>query len=134
MIRTAFVSSWGAYEAAANQIRVALELLLTERRIPRYTSKDGRRKVLTLHSRIDKFAATSSAKTRHLGELMKAVKRLGNVGSHCSADGRGKLRKADVYDALDLLQYVVDELYSKPSTKMARLAKQINRRKGPARR
>jgi hypothetical protein len=55
-IRKAFVLSWGEYEACVNQIRIALELLLAERGVPRYTTSSGKRTHLTLHSRIDQFA------------------------------------------------------------------------------
>ena len=111
-IRKAFTLSWGDYDVCANQIRVALELLLTERNVPRYTMKNGRRTLLTLHSRIDKFDNLSSAKNKHLSDLMKAVKWLGNVGSH-GADKTKALERGDVFDAFDLLQYVVDELYAR---------------------
>lgn len=132
-IRKAFVLSWGEHEACVNQIRIALELLLTERGVPRYTTNSsGKRTLLTLHSRIDKFA--SSTKDKHLSELMKAVKWLGNAGSHGSYDEVKILQRSDAFDSFDLLQYVVDELYTKSSSRLAKLAKGINRRKGPMRR
>ena len=132
-IRRAFVASWGDYAACANQIRIALESLLTERGVPRYSVKNGRRNLLTLHARIDKFAASASAKTKHLSDLMKAVKWLGNSGSHSLSDSSGSLTRSDVFDGFDLFQYVLDELYAKSSIRLKKLAKEINRRKGPAR-
>jgi hypothetical protein len=130
-IRKAFVLSWGEYEACVNQIRIALELMLTERGVPRYTTSKGKRSPLTLHSRIDKFA--SSTKDKHLSDLMKAVKWLGNAGSHGSYDEEKTIQRSDAFDSFDLLQCVMDELYVKSSSRLARLAKCINRRKGPMR-
>lgn len=133
-IRKAFISSWGEHDACANQIRIALELLLTERGVPKYTTRKGQRKLLSLHARIDRFANSTSAKNRHLSDLMRAVKWLGNAGSHGFEDQAETLRQSDIFDAFDLLQYVVDELYAKSSSRLAKLAKEINRRKGPMRR
>ena len=132
-IRRAFVASWGDYAVCANQVRIALELLLTERGVARYSIKNGRRNLLTLHSRIGKFAASASARTKHLSDLMKAVKWLGNTGSHSLGDNSGTLARSDVFDAFDLFQYVLDELYTKKSAQLKSLARQINRRRDPAR-
>jgi hypothetical protein len=109
-IRRAFASSWGDYDCCANQIRVALELLLTDRRIRGHQTKNGRRSLLTLHARIDKFASVTSTKTKHLSDSMKAVKWLGNVGSHGLVGEDKKLTHSDIFDAFDLLQYVLDEI------------------------
>ena len=65
---------------------------------------------------------------------MKAVKWLGNAGSHGSYDEVETLERADAFDSFDLLQHVVDELYAKSSSRLAKLAEGINRRKGPMRR
>lgn len=131
-IRKAFVFSWGEYEACVNQIRKALELLLTARGVPRFTiNSKGKRQILNLHSRIDKFA--SLTKDKHLSELMNAVRWLGNAGSHGSSKEVKGLEQTDAFDSLDLLQYVVDELYGKGSLRLAKLAKKINLRKGPMR-
>ena len=132
LIRKAFVSSWGDYNACANQIRIALELLLSARRVPKYvTDKKGSRKLLSLHARIDKFAKASSQKDKRLSDLMKAVKWLGNAGSHHFEDENKALKRSDIFKAFDLLQYILDELYSRNSSKLAKLANRINRRKGP---
>ena len=64
---------------------------------------------------------------------MKAVKWLGNSGSHNLSDSCGSLTRSDVFDGFDLFQYVLDELYAKSSIRLKKLAKEINRRKGPAR-
>jgi hypothetical protein len=133
-IRRAFVLSWGDYDACANQTRIALERLLTEQRVPAYSIKNGHRRFLSLHSRIERFADSTSTKTKHLSDLMKAVKWLGNVGSHGLPDNAKRLNRSDIFDAFDLLQYVLDELYTKKSSNLSKLAREINRRKGPARR
>lgn len=133
-VRRAFTSSWGDYDACANQIRVSLELLLDKRRVPRYTrTKNGKRTQLMLHARIEKFAKMTSTRTKHLADLMRAVKWLGNTGSHAFEDQTLSLEKSDIFDAFDLFQYVVDELYFKTSLRLVKLARRINLRRGPAR-
>ena len=132
-IRKAFVLSWGEYDACGNQIRIALELVLNEQHVPRFTVAKGKRSLLTLHSRIDKFAALGARKNKHLSDLMKAVKWLGNIGSHAFAESIENLTASDVFDALDLLQYIVDELYGSGMSRLTALARRINRQKGPRR-
>lgn len=124
-IKQAFVASWGDCSAAGNRIRVAAERLMDSIKIPKTTTKNGKRKLLSLHSRIDK----AQKKYPRIHGSLLAIKWLGNAGSHSAA-----LTQKDVFDAFDIFEIVLDELYSQhPSTTKA-LVRQINKRKGPARR
>lgn len=109
--------------AASNNVRTALEALLTELGVRRYNTKNGKRIFLNLHSRISLLPAKYS----ELGELLLAIKWLGNAGSH--ADSVVKID--DVMDAYELIDHVLQELYAQKAKKAKALARKINKKKGP---
>lgn len=109
--------------AASNNVRIALEALLTELGVKRFNVKNGRRVFLTLHSRITLLPAKHS----ELGDLLLAIKWLGNAGSHSDS----QVSIDDVMDAYDLVDHVLQELYTQKAKKAKALAKQINKKKGP---
>lgn len=57
---------------------------------------------------------------------MMAVKWIGNVGSH----GAEPLSQNDVFDGLDLLEHVLVEVFENRTKNIARLGRDIIRRKG----
>jgi len=109
--------------AASNNVRVALEALLTELGVKRFNTKNGKRVFLNLHSRISLLPTKYS----DLGDLLVAIKWLGNAGSHAES----AITIDDVMDAYDLIDHVLQELYMQKAMKAKALAKQINRKKGP---
>lgn len=114
---------WSDLSASANRIRAALELILTHKKIKKTQStKSGKRRVLSLHERIELF----KAKDAQLAETMLAVKWLGNAGSHTSS-----LNTNDVLDAFELLDHVIEELFVEKLKKIRKLTKGINKKKGP---
>ncbi|TVT30412.1 DUF4145 domain-containing protein [Marinobacter vinifirmus] len=109
--------------SAANHVRIALENLLTELRIKRFNSSNGKRKYLNLHQRIDLLPT----KFDHVKELFYAVKWLGNAGSHSHQE----LTFDDVFDAYEIISQILEEVYDDRRKKVASMAKKINKRKGP---
>lgn len=109
--------------SASNNIRIALESLLTELGIKRFVVKNGKRQFLNLHSRIGLLPV----KYTDLRDLLFAIKWLGNAGSH--ADSAVTLD--DVMDAYELIDHVLQELYAQRSKKAKDLAKLVNKKKGP---
>lgn len=109
--------------SAANHVRIALENLLTELRIKRFNSSNGKRKYLNLHQRIDLLPT----KFDHVKELFYAVKWLGNAGSHSHQE----LTFDDVFDAYEIISQILEEVYDDRKKKVASMAKKINKRKGP---
>jgi hypothetical protein len=109
--------------SASNNVRIALEALLTELGIKRFNSKNGRRLFLNLHSRISLLPPKYS----ELGELLLAIKWLGNAGSHADS----AVTIDDVMDAYELIDHVLQELYAQKTKKAKALAKLINKKKGP---
>ena len=116
---------WSDPESAANRIRSALELLLTAQRVNRTTGrikKNGKREFLSLHNRIQRFAA----KRASLAQNLLAVKWLGNAGSHANP-----ITRDDVLDGYEIMEYVLDEVFANRSRKVGALTRAINRRRGP---
>lgn len=124
LITSAFVLSWGDYEACVNRIRVCLELILDGLRVKRFTVKKGRRNRLSLHARID----LAQIKVPSTKPFLMAIKHLGNAGSHSVG-----LTREDAFDALDLLEAIVTTLYGEQK-KVNRLAHKIEKNKGPLKR
>jgi hypothetical protein len=123
-VRASYQHFWSDAVSCANRVRSAVEVLLTQQRIPRTTGrvKGKRRKFLTLHERIERFGVTRS----DLAAKLMAIKWVGNAGSHAQA-----VAVDDLLDGYDLLAFVLDELYSGRKQRVDSLASSINRRKAP---
>lgn len=116
-----FFSSPGA---AANNVRVAIEELLTELKIKRFTTTNGKRKFINLHQRIGLLPA----KYAPFKDMIFAIKWLGNAGSH----GHGEITMDDVMDAYELTEHILEEIYEPRVKKLKAIAKKVNKKKGPA--
>jgi len=123
-IRRAFSLYWGDREAAANAIRSAVEVLLTHLKVRRFAlNKNGRRYRLSLDARLKLLEPTNPALARGL----MAVKWIGNAGSHPE-----ELSKDDVLDGFEILDHVMTDAFSRhEKARIAKLAREITRRKGP---
>jgi hypothetical protein len=109
--------------AAANNIRVGIEQLLTELKIKRFNSVKGKRRFINLHIRITLLPSQYSG----IKDLIFAIKWLGNSGSH-SGESIGM---DDVMDAYEFLEHILEEIYGKKAKKLKALAKKVNKKKGP---
>jgi hypothetical protein len=125
-IKQAIISSFSLafnnHSAAANQIRIALECLLTHLKVKRFETIRGKRKRLNLHQRIELLPV----KHKNIKEVCLAIKWLGNAGSHCD----DKMSFDDVFDGYDMLSFVLEELYDNKHEHVKKLAKRINEKKG----
>ncbi len=109
--------------AAANQIRIALECLLTHLKVNRYRITRGRKQQrLVLHERIGLL----QPKYQKIKDICLAIKWLGNAGSHCDDE----MTFDDVFDGYDMLSFVLEELYDNKHEHVKKLAKKINDKKG----
>jgi hypothetical protein len=114
---------WSEPGSAVNAIRSAIELMLNDRGIKRFgQKKSGGRSLLSLHNRITIF----QNKLPRLAPLLLAAKWIGNEGSH-----NGEITRDDVFDAADLLEYVLEEVYAKRTVSLEKLSKTIIKKKGP---
>lgn len=109
---------WQSAEAAANQVRQAVEHLLDEQGV----TKSATCAFLSLHNRIKEFAS----KDVKNAEILLAVKWLGNSGSHASG-----LTRDDVFDAFDMVELVLVNLYDTTTATIMAKVKAVNTQKGP---
>ena len=109
--------------SAANHIRIALENLLTHMDIIRFATPKGKRRYLTLHERIELLPK----KHLEIKDLFVAIKWLGNAGSHSH---RG-VSSDDVFDAYELMEELLVEVFSNKRKNIKKLANKINKKKGP---
>ncbi len=122
-LHASFSSSWTDANSAANRIRVAVELLLDSLRIARTRkTKTGRRHRQSLHERIDALPPQRA----DIKDLLLAIKWLGNYGTH-----ETNLTQDSVYDALDIFEVVLTNLYSEHPRRIKQLVKVVNKRRGP---
>lgn len=122
-LQESFRLFFGSPAAASNSVRIALEALLTELGVKRFNTKNSRRILLSLHFRISLLPPKYS----ELRELLLAIKWLGNAGSHAES----AVTIDDVMDAYELIDHVLQELYTQKAKKAKALAKLINKKKGP---
>ena len=107
--------------AAGNRVRTCIELILNQQKINKTVTKSGKRKPLTLHSRITLF----KTKFNELGKNLLAIKWLGNAASHASG-----LEIDDIFDAYEILHHVLNEIYDNRTKQISQLTKKINKKKG----
>jgi hypothetical protein len=122
-LSSSFALLWSSPSAAANHVRIAVENMLDALRVPRAKRIKGVRMTpITLHQRIELFRTREA----FLADSLLAIKWIGNAGSHI-----GELTQDDVFDAYDILERVLDDLFVKNRSTTAKLVREINQRKGP---
>lgn len=110
--------------SAGSRLRTAVERLLDTQGVKSRARLPGRIVRLKLHERIEIFRRLRP----ELADALMAVKWLGNTGVHESA-----LTRDDVFDGYDIVEHVLDELLTERTARVQKLAKAINRRRGPRR-
>jgi hypothetical protein len=120
-IKTAFLLFWCSPSSASTHIRHSLEALMDGLKIKRFETTKGRRRRLWLHERLDLFCVGRE----HLGRSLLALKWIGNEGTH------NKITHEDIFDAFEILDHVLDELFVKRAKRVAKLASAINKSKRP---
>lgn len=100
--------------SASNNVRIAIEALLTELGVPTLSDKS---KSLTLHTRLEHLPSEYS----HFKELLMAIKWLGNAGSHPS----NTVTIDDVMDAYEIIDHVLHELFTQKAKRAKALAEKM---------
>lgn len=124
-LKSAFHLYWPNRHSCANAMRGAVERLLDELRVKKFVTRAGKRQRVTLHDRIVDLARIRP----EVGELLMAVKWMGNDGSH---EGDSTLSMDDVMNGFDIFEHVLDALYVKRGARITKLASTINKRKSAA--
>ncbi len=122
-LQQAFLASWSDFSSAANHVRSGVERLLDYLKEPKTKlSNAGKRECLSLHQRIGNLAT----RDKELSESLLAVKWLGNIGSHSD-----DLSRKDIFDAFDILEVILDDLFVRHRARVKKLVSVINKKKGP---
>lgn len=123
-IGTANELIWISPSAAANQLRQAVEILLTHLKVRKMQPANTRRR-LTTHARIDALRPTYP----DVADALEAVKWIGNTGSHESA-----VTIKYVLEGARYLELALRSLYDRTDEQLLKNAAKVNARKGrPAR-
>jgi hypothetical protein len=109
--------------AAANHLRQCVEEILTAAGIDIRDAKGGG--FIPLNDRIKIYEGKDSDNA----ERITALKWIGNHGSHPDED----LKKPDLFDAYDILEILLDDLYVGHNRNVRNIVAQINAAKGPRR-
>ncbi|MFN8509034.1 MAG: DUF4145 domain-containing protein [Deinococcaceae bacterium] len=111
--------------ASANSVRIALDNLLTDLGIIRYSNNNlnGKKNPINLHDRIDKIPIEYSG----IKDIILAVKWIGNAGSHSIVN----ISTSDVLDAYLMLEHLLHEIYGTEKEDVKKIAKEINENEGP---
>ncbi|MBB6112302.1 protein of unknown function [Mucilaginibacter lappiensis] len=119
---TSFSHFFSDLASCANKLRVCVEILMDELRINKTELKSGKRRGLTLHSRILKYKTVNA----DVADYLLAIKWIGNSGSHFD-----DLDKADILDAYQLLDFSLKKIYDNETREIKKLTKEINKKRAP---
>lgn len=131
MLESSFALFWIDLDSCANKIRAALEIFLDEIKIKKQIKYFDRRsqkvkvKKLSLHERIGELKQ-NSMKFSKFGDNLKAIKWIGNTGSHSRED----ISLERVIQAYKIFEYIIDEVYLEQQKSIEKLSKEINKKKG----
>lgn len=111
-VKLSFELYWVDYSVCASRLRTSLERMMdhfgvAKTRIQKDTknpSKPGKRRVLDLSARIDKFA--KKVGTIEHSETLHALRTIGNLGAHSS-----KVSQAAILDAYQLYERALEDLF-----------------------
>ena len=122
-INQSFSFFFSDLSSCANKIRTSIEILLNDVKAAKSKEVNGqRRKLKTLHSRIEHF----KTKNKTVAELCLAIKIIGNEGSH-----NGTVEIIDILDAYEILEQTIDVCFAKNGKRVLSLARTINSNRKP---
>lgn len=122
ILRRVFCDAWSSPAAALNGVRVALEAMAEAEGISPKNSDGGFK---STHKRIEELCDYLRLEPEVKNRLL-AIKWLGNAGSH-----HGVAEQVDVFDALDILELVFEELHNKHVARVNSRVKEVLHAKGP---
>lgn len=124
-VKEPIAQAFGLYfldpNAAGNRLRSAVEVLLTELGL-----SEPRNGKPSLDQRIEMLREEGSPQDRNLAERLKAVKWIGNAGSHGLS-----LREEDALDGFELLESVLRDRFVPAPETPGGIAKTVNEQKRP---
>ncbi len=122
-VEKAFELFFGDPGSAANHLRSSIEEILNDQVVPKTKMIKKQRRMLSLHQRIESYNSVNPK----VCERLLAIKWLGNTGSHSTGS---TLNHDDVLDSFEIIETVLEDLYSSSRKKIERRVREINKRKG----
>jgi len=108
---------WMDRRSCATAIRTAVESLLDERSVPKEIErKPGKLARIPLHDRVVRFQEADPEP----GKLLMAIRVIGNVGTH-----QDDITVDDLLTAYEILDHVIDLVYSGRAARVAGLAGEV---------
>lgn len=98
---------WQSPEAAANQVRQAVEHLMDHQKVKKRVKIGGKK--LTLHARLLEFEKKDGINC----PILRAIKWIGNDGSH-----QGGVSRDEVLDAFDMMELALTNLFDDAAAKI----------------
>jgi len=121
-LQLSFELFWLDHGACVNRLRVSLERLLDELKVPKKAkTTKGKFEDLTLHKRIEKAKLDDDG----IKEFLMAVKWVGNIGTH-----DGEVDVDFLLNTYALYEAALEDIYDKKRSKLLRIAADINKKKG----
>jgi hypothetical protein len=124
-IKQSFSHAFTDPAAAGNALRRVVERILDSKRIVRskkVTKKGNTKRInLSLHERINVWKPNSNGLADHL----MAIKWIGNIASH-----EEEISFDSVFHAFEIIEHVIEAIYSDKVMVLKKRVAQINRRKG----
>jgi len=132
-ILAAFRLYWVDPSSSANKLRVSVEALLTEFKIPRYNKprRTKKRMPLSLATRIERYGKKLNGGVtvgpRHPYEkLLHALRWVGNAGSHSGEEVDGEV----LLHAFEIYEHVLEQVIEKRPAAMGQIAQALIASKG----
>lgn len=122
-VRQSSALIWLDQESCANKLRLTIEMVLTALKIPKSKKTGEKRKDLNLVDRIELFPDSNG----EIKELLHSIRNIGNQGSHSNLEG---ISREDLFTVFEILELVLEEVFSGKKRKLIDAAKDINLRKG----
>jgi Domain of unknown function (DUF4145) len=116
-IHLAFALIWPDHRSAANKIRQAIEVMLTEKDVPSAgVQRDGKSRRLPLPERIEKFDF-------EFKEMLLSCKLVGDAGSHPD-----QILREDVLDSFDIMEHVLWEVFEPNGGRVGNVSSELSSR------
>lgn len=122
-IRLAFQLFWTDPGACANRLRTSIERMLDDLQVARNGIDKRRKRIrLSLFLRIERLKQRKKFASH--GDLLDAMRHVGNVGTHEDVDRRSVLAAFEIYE------HLLAEIYGRRTTQLVAMTRKIIRGKG----
>jgi hypothetical protein len=121
LLNRSFAPAFTDCSASGNLLRSSIEVILTDRRVPRFVISKRHRRRLTLHERIH-ILPTSLATHK---ERLLAAKWIGNTASH------DELSVSGLRVGYSIVEDLLEELYGTRAQELDKVIRRINKRRRP---